>query len=104
MCLPERLELMQKVMQRVQAEAPQDAILAVDSAVFSIDDIQNCALRPANVVRAQIADDDGFTIDVSPKTATKIRAASERILSQIAAHNSLAASLSQPQRPDAESA
>ena len=54
-CLPERLELMRTVVQRAQASARMDAIIAVVSADHNIDAVQGCALRPSHVVRL---DDD----------------------------------------------
>ena len=49
-CLPDRLELMQKVIQRAQAEAPEGAVVAVTSHQHDVDGVQGCAIRPAQVV------------------------------------------------------
>ena len=58
-CLPDRLELMQKVIQRAQAEAPGNAVIAVTTKAHDVDAVQGCALRPAQVVLITGAPDTG---------------------------------------------
>ncbi|MEM9969709.1 MAG: hypothetical protein AAF762_01235 [Pseudomonadota bacterium] len=103
-CLPERLELMQKVMQRAQFEAPEEAVFGVVTEEFGIEDIQNCALRPANVMLAEAKADGGFALDVSAKTTPRLRSIAEDLLAELAAHRSLETPTAQPAPPDAESA
>ncbi|MEM7518125.1 MAG: hypothetical protein AAF368_14535 [Planctomycetota bacterium] len=103
-CLPERLELLQKVLQRAQAEAPRDAVFGVVSARFAIDDVQGCALRPESVILVQAKPDGGFAFDVSSKTGPKTRAAAERVLAELAAHASLTSGTPRPSSRDAQSA
>lgn len=59
-CVPDRLELMQKVIHRAQAEAPETAILAVSTRTHDVEAVQGCAIRPSRV---------GVISDVSPATA-----------------------------------
>ena len=49
-CVPDRLELMQKIIQRAQAEAADAAVIAVTSRLHDVDAVQGCAIRPAQVV------------------------------------------------------
>ncbi len=72
-CLPERLELLQKVMQRAQAEAPKTAVVGVATTAFNIEEVQNCALRSDAVVIVSSGAKGGFTCDVSPKTSDGTR-------------------------------
>ena len=88
-CLPERLELLQKVMQRVQAEAPEKAIVAVASQAFKIDDVQSCAMRPASVIVAHAKPDGGFAFDVSQKSSVEVRNAAKATLAELAAYDGL---------------
>ncbi len=103
-CLPERLELLQKVMQRVQAEAPESAVVAVASNAFTVDDVQACAMRPASVILAEAKADGGFAFDVSSKNAATVRQSAETTLAELAAYGSLTPGPDFPYEPDAESA
>lgn len=104
-CLPERLELLQKVIQRAQAEAPKDTLIGVVTREFGIDDVQSCALRPAMVIVTEAKDDGGYACAVTPKTDPAARATAEKVLAELAALGSIAALASLGlQPPDAESA
>lgn len=84
-CLPERLELMRKVIQRAQGEAPRDTTIAVVTKDFDVDAVQGCALRPAHVLRVDQGENGGYVIDVSPKTDAKAKSDATMVLSQLAA-------------------
>ena len=90
MCLPERVELMQKVIQRAQAEAPDHAIVAVASQEFDVEQVQSCAIVPARVVLAK-SNGDGFVFDITPKTAGDVRHEAVLTLSELSAALSLKA-------------
>lgn len=49
-CLPDRLELMRKVVQRAQVQAAETAIIAVSSSLHDVEAVQGCAIRPSQVV------------------------------------------------------
>jgi len=55
-CVPERIALKQKIFQVIQANCDAEAILASSSDSLSVDDLQNCAMRPEQIVVAQPAD------------------------------------------------
>ena len=84
-CLPERLELMRKVIQRAQGEAPRDATIAVVTRNFDIDAVQGCALRPAHVLRVDEGESGGYVIDVSSKTDAGAKSDATTVLAQLAA-------------------
>lgn len=84
-CLPERLELIHMVLQRAQAEAPETTLVAVASRVHDVDALQDCALRPARIVRMDRDDRGGIVLDVSTKNNDDIRQAATAALSELAA-------------------
>jgi hypothetical protein len=88
-CLPERLELVQKVVQRAQAEAPREAIIAIDSDRFDIDTLQSCALRPAQVVRLTGNAADGVAFDVTDRNLPDLRRTLQADIAELAAVVSL---------------
>ena len=97
--------LLQKVIQRAQAEAPKDTLIGVVTREFGIDDVQSCALRPAMVIVTEAKDDGGYACAVTPKTDPAARATAEKVLAELAALGSIAALASLGlQPPDAESA
>lgn len=102
-CLPERLELMRKVIQRAQSEAPRDAVIAVVTHDFDVDAVQGCAHRPAQVLRVDQGEDGGYLIDVSSKTDAGAKADARRVLAQLAAQE-FAPKTRAVQLPKAESA
>ena len=83
-CLPERIELMQMVLQRAQAEAPAGSVVAVASRVQDIEAVQGCALRPGNVVRVVEADDGAFSLDVSERNAPGVQRHARDVLAELA--------------------
>ncbi len=102
-CLPERLELMRKVIQRAQGEAPREATIAVLTQSFDLDAVQDCALRPAFVLRVDEGEDGGYVIDVSSKTAPAAKSDATMVLSQLAAQE-FTPKTREVQPPEAESA
>ena len=88
-CLPERLELMQMVLQRAQAEAPRDALIAVTSRDHDVEDIQNCVLRPPEVVRIVETEDGTLALDVTERNPSAVRAEAQQVLAELAAMLSL---------------
>ncbi len=104
-CLPERLELMRKVIQRAQGEAPREATIAVVTTDFDVDAVQGCALRPAKVLRVDQGADGGYVIDVSSKTDASAKSDATIVLSQLAAQEfTPKAQPPQPPEEKAESA
>ncbi|MEO9825457.1 MAG: NAD(P)-binding domain-containing protein [Paracoccaceae bacterium] len=87
-CLPERLELMQKVIQRAQAEAPETSVIAVDTS-FPVDDVQTCATRRGQLVQVRFDLKDGFELAVTSKNAAPIKDAATTTLAEFAATLSL---------------
>jgi len=102
-CLPERLELMRKVIQRAQSEAPREATIAVMTRAFDVDAVQGCAHRPAFVLRVDQGEDGGYVIDVSTKTDPKAKTDATLVLGQLAAQE-FAPKTRAIQPPKAESA
>lgn len=95
-CLPERLELLQTVIRRAQAEAPRGALIAVSSQNFDVDTLQSCAVRPEQVVRLSASPDGGVAIDLSDRNPSDVRVAVEAGVAELAA----ILSLSPPGDPD----
>lgn len=87
-CLPERLELMHKVIQRAQAEAPDASVIAVDTR-FAVDDIQACATRSSQLVQVTYDESDGFALSVTAQNAPIIKEAAKATLAEFAATLSL---------------
>ena len=83
-CLPERLELMQKVIQRAQAEVPEAAVIAVDT-LFDIEDVQNCSTRPGQLVRILRENDDCFALSVTSRNLPEFRNSATLTLAEFAA-------------------
>jgi carnitine 3-dehydrogenase len=48
--VPERMELKRKVIERVQASTPPDAVVASSSSGLTLDDLKGCALVPEQIV------------------------------------------------------
>ncbi|MCG6884667.1 MAG: NAD(P)-binding domain-containing protein [Silicimonas sp.] len=89
-CLPERLELVQMVLQRAQAEAPMTSVIAVASQNLDIDALQNCAIRPGQVVRIGETDGDALALDVTDRNAPQLRSETRAAFAELAAVRSLA--------------
>ncbi len=84
-CLPDRLELIQKVMQRVQAEAPDGAIIAVATPEIDVEALQNCAMRPARVLRVALGPDGGCLLDVTDRNPEDVRRKAEAVATELMA-------------------
>ena len=95
-CLPERLELMRTVVQRAQASAKMDAIIAVVSADHNIDAVQGCAIRPSHVFRLNDDADGTLALDVSYLNGEKERQRTKEALAILSAAQSVAP----PPEPD----
>lgn len=89
-CLPERLELLQMVLQRVQVEAPHSAVVSVIARTFDVEAIQACALRPAQVVRVTEARDGTLSLGVTERNTSELRQQAEAVLAEQAAVMSMA--------------
>ena len=105
-CLPDRLELMRKVIQRAQVEAPEDAIIAVATQTFDIEEIQGCAHWPGCVICVNAGEDGGFFVDVNSNTSEIVRTEATSVLAELAASDGIAGTTiaTENQPPDAESA
>lgn len=82
-CLPDRLELMQKVIQRAQAEAPEPAVIAVTSRQHDADSVQGCAVRPGQVVLITGAPEHGVDLNVTGRNQPELKVAALAVLSEI---------------------
>lgn len=82
-CLPDRLELLLKVLQRAQAEAPETALIAVTSRLHDVDAVQGCVTRPGQVVLITGAPETGFDLNVSARNAPELKVAALAVLSAI---------------------
>lgn len=102
-CLPERLELMQKVIQRAQAEAPEHAIISVASRDFDVERVQSCAINPARVVRV-VSASGGFSFDITSSTAGDVRHETTQILSELSAALTVKRERTERSVPSAKSA
>lgn len=104
-CLPDRIELIQKVMQRAQYEAPDNALMAVVSSSYDIETIQSCAMRPSQVFRISMAGDGACTLDMAERNPEDARRRAKRVAEDLAAVGSLfGLHDSSPPDEDAESA
>lgn len=88
-CLPERLELVQKVVQRAQAEAPRDAVIAVTSEQFDIETLQAFMVRPERVIRLTGDPVQGVAFDVTDRNLPDLRRAAQAGVAELAAVVSL---------------
>ena len=103
--VPDRLELMQKVIQRAQAEAPRPAIIAVSSSSHDVDAIQACAFRPDRVVHVGRQQDGGFDLNVTQRNNDAFRRDAVLALSELSAVRTIGADYVPPVlRDDAASA
>ena len=83
--VPDRLELIRKVIQRVQAEAPERAVILSAARAFGIDEVQGCAWRPEQVVLVGRDETGGIALTLSQKNAPGLREDLTEALSAIAA-------------------
>ncbi len=104
-CVPDRLELMRKVIQRAQAEAPEKAIIAVATQAYDIQEIQGCAVRPGCIISVNARPAGGFLVDVNANTTETARAEATSVLAELAAVEGFATRVEiDEQKPDAQSA
>ena len=89
--VPDRLELIQMVLKRAQAEAPRQAIVAVASPGHDVDSLQACAMRPGQVVRLVERDTGGVALDVTERNAGEVKQVAEAFSAELAALRSLVA-------------
>ena len=82
-CVPDRLELVQKVLQRAQAEAPASAIIAVSTRLQDADAVQSCAIRPAQVIVISGDRVRDFGLNLTPRTTPEVKIAALATLSEI---------------------
>ncbi len=88
-CVPDRLELIQMVVQRAQAEADEGSVVAVVSGAHDIDALQSCSIRPGQVVRLAPSDDGGIALDVTSRNAPDLKDAAGALMAELAALQSL---------------
>ncbi len=88
--LPDRLELVRMVLQRVQAETKPETMVAVHSRLHDVDEVQGCAMRPAQVVRLSDAAEGGVALDVSARNDDALREQAALFVADLAAVLSLA--------------
>lgn len=103
-CLPERLELMQMVLQRAQAEVQDRAVIAVASDALDVEAVQGCAMRPGQVVVVNDARDGGVALEVTSRNDAAIRTRATELLVELAAAPGPDLSPPAPGQADAESA
>ncbi len=72
-CLPDRLELMQKVVQRAQAEAPRNAIIAVCSREHDVEAVQGCAMRPSQIVLLTGVAGQGIGLNLTGRNPAELK-------------------------------
>ena len=88
-CLPERLELMRTVIQRAQASAAADAVIAVASTEHDIEAVQGCAIRPAYVFRLSEGEAGELALDVSGRNDQDLRLRATEALAALSAAQSV---------------
>ncbi|WP_413719892.1 hypothetical protein [Silicimonas sp. MF1-12-2] len=82
-CVPDRLELMQKIIQRAQAEAADAAVIAVTSRLHDVDAVQGCAIRPAQVVLITHAPAGGVELNLTSRNQPDLKVAALAVLSEV---------------------
>lgn len=82
-CLPDRLELMRKVIQRAQAEAPEGAVVAVTTRAHDVDAVQGCALRPARVVLLTGTPEEGVELNITGRNQPELKLDALAVLSEV---------------------
>jgi hypothetical protein len=86
-CLPERLELVQMVLRRAQAEAPKSAILAVVSKAYDLEALQGWTRHPGQVFR--LCDGETVSLELTARNTPDARAKAELVLAELAAVRSI---------------
>jgi 3-hydroxyacyl-CoA dehydrogenase len=90
LCLPERLELLRAVCQRVQTQAPDQSILAAVTREIDAVSAQDCALRPARIIRIGPGSSGGHVLETSANTPDDLRADAVSVLAMLGATGDLA--------------
>ncbi|MDJ0639540.1 MAG: NAD(P)-binding domain-containing protein [Paracoccaceae bacterium] len=88
-CLPDRLELVQMVLQRAQAAAGDAAVVFVDTPSFDVDAVQACAIRPAEVFRVDVMGTGGLSLEATSRNADECKQRVKKIVAELAAVRSL---------------
>lgn len=107
LCLPERIELLRKVIQRAQAEAPEGAILAIATRDTDAEAVQGCAMRPGQVLRLAIDPSGGLFVDATRANSVECRSEATKTLATLLVTDALlvrATNFNADQSPEAESA
>lgn len=103
--VPDRLELVQMVLKRAQAEMPETGIVAVASPLHDIEALQSCAVRPGQVVRLAEPEAGGVAFEVTERNIPGFRALAATLAAELAAIRSLSTGFGPDvQDTDAESA
>ena len=88
-CVPDRLDLVQMVLRRAQAEMPSMAVVAVASPLHDVEALQSCTVRPDQVVRVLGPEAGGVMLEVTERNAPEFRQTAERLAAELAAVLSL---------------
>lgn len=81
--LPQRLELIQKVIQRAEAEAPRDAVVIATARDLELEALQNCLRHPARTVMLRLGESGAVELSLTPRNDEGLRAEVLAFLSQI---------------------
>lgn len=102
--VPDRLELIQMVLKRVQAETSLDAVIGVASTSHDIEAIQACSFRSGQIIRLVEPEARGVAFDVTDRNPPEARQRAELLAAELAAVLSFAPPPADHQGWDAESA
>lgn len=102
--VPDRLELIQMVLKRVQPEVGPATVVAVPSLSYDAEALQSCSIRPAQIIRLAQADADGVAFDVTDRNASDMRRQAELLSAELAAVLGFGRGEVEDQGWDAESA
>ncbi|MEM7752595.1 MAG: NAD(P)-dependent oxidoreductase [Pseudomonadota bacterium] len=89
--VPDRLELVQMVLQRAQAEMPPNGVVAVASPLYDVEALQSCTIRPGQIVRLAESEAGGVALDVTERNTPEFRMHAEALAAELAAVCSLRA-------------
>lgn len=89
LCVPSRLDLIRMVIQRVQSEALPESIVISTARKHDVDEVQACALRPAQVIHLVDGEDSGFALHLTSKNSAEVRDAVKALMPELAAVASL---------------
>ena len=104
-CVSDRLELMTKIIQRAQAEAPREAIIAVTSRRHDAEAVQGCAIRAQQVVLLSETEEGAPEVGLTHRNAPDLRVSVLATLSEVCPAAVFSSGEAEPdQFPDARSA